>query len=114
MARSPKQTAAVLEELYPEQFGRDEHVSYRISWPELRGITGLPRLFLRYVSMVDKALRANGYVLVTFDNYFLIVGDQEFDHERMAPQRIVEPYIFDADDFDEDDELEETFVEFDD
>jgi len=107
MARSPKQTAAILEELYLEEFDGNECVFFRIGWPELRGITGLTRLYPRFISIVDRALRVNGYALVTFDNYFLVAGENDFDQERIVPPRIVEEYLFDADDDEFEDEEEE-------
>jgi hypothetical protein len=110
MVRSVSETARILAHLYDKSFGGDESERYRIGWPELRGIAGVKRLDGDFLRGVNDALMENGYLLVTCDNYFVVAGETDFARDRKVPQRLVERYLYEA----EDEELEDDCFEDDD
>lgn len=107
MARSVSETARILADLYDESFGGDESERYRIGWSELRGIAGVRRLDEDFLRGINDALLENGYLLVTCDNFLVVACEQNFSGTRRLPQRLVERYLYEA----EDDDLEDDCFE---
>ncbi len=105
MARTAAGTAKTLIEIYDETFRNDCMELYRITWPQLRLISGVPRLDNEYISSVNESLRDANYVIIPFDDYFVVARDTDFQTDRKVPDRIIENYI-DAPEDDYDEELE--------
>ena len=95
----------ILTCLYDETFANDSCEAFRITWPDLRGIAGVTKLTAGYLHRINQELNESGYTLVTFDNYLVIVQENDLTHLRLVPPRIVEEYLFDKDAVDEDYEL---------
>lgn len=98
MARSALETARILADLYDESFGGDESERYRLGWPELRGIAGVRRLDEEFLRGINDALPENGYLLVPCDNFLVVTCEQNFTGTRRLPQRLVERYLYEAED----------------
>jgi len=107
MARSVSETARILADLYDESFGGDESERYRLDWPALRGIAGVRRLDEDFLRRLNDALLENGYLLVTGDNFLVVTCEQNFSGTRRLPQRLVERYLYEA----EDEDLEDDCIE---
>ena len=104
MARSVSETARILADLYDESFGGDESERYRIGWSELRGIAGVRRLDEDFLRGINDALLENGYLLVTCDNFLVLACEQNFTGTRRLTQRLVERFLYEAEDEDLEDD----------
>lgn len=93
MARTAIATAKALLKIYDEDFRNDIGEIYRISWPQLRLVAGVPKLDREYISAVNKALHERNYTLIPFDDYLVVAQDIDFDADRQVPDRIIENYI---------------------
>ena len=102
MARTARQTANILTELYDESFANDAIEQFRIRWADLRGIAGVEKLGTGYVRAINHALNRSGYLLITLDNYLVVTQESDLDQIRLVPPRIVEQYRYEE----EDDDLE--------
>ena len=104
MARTASKTAQILDKLYFKYFESDDCERYRIGWGELRNIAGVKRLTTDYLTAIDNKLRSRGYLLITCDNYFVIAGEDDFNEERSVSQRLVEQYLYGAEEEPDDDD----------
>lgn len=104
MARPAANTARILSCFYDETFASDSCEAFRITWSDLRGIAGVTKLTTGYLRRINLELNDLGYTLIIFDNYMVIVQENDLSHIRMVPPRIVEGYLF-AKDMVEDYEL---------
>ncbi|MBV5339774.1 MAG: hypothetical protein J0665_09480 [Deltaproteobacteria bacterium] len=113
MARTARQTASILTELYDESFANDSIEQYRIMWNDLRGIAGVEKLSPGYLRIINRSLCRSGYLLITLDNYLVVTQESDLDNIRLVPPRIVEQYRYEEedDDLELDDEDEESEVE---
>ncbi len=100
MARTARQTANILTELYDESFGSDFIEQYRITWADLRGIAGVDKLHRGYLRMVNRSLIKSGYLMIQLDNYLVVTQESDLDQIRMVPPRIVEEYRYEEEDDD--------------
>jgi len=110
MARTAPKTAYILSELYEETFSSDSFEPFRITWADLRGIAGVAKLNDRYLNEIDQALSDNGFALIAFDNFLVVVRENDMTHFRLVPPRVVEQFLYDEeedDDFDDEDEDED-------
>jgi len=64
MARTAAETAEILQELYSETFANDSYEKFRITWSQLRLLSGKPRLTDSYLMYVNQVLEESGYILV--------------------------------------------------
>jgi len=96
MARTAEKTAQILTKLYKQQFDQDSLAPFRISWPQLRSIMAVPRLDEALLSNINAALSEMGQTLVPLNNFLLIAREDDFEHYRAIPDRIVEKYIPDG------------------
>jgi hypothetical protein len=111
MARTVRQTAFILSELYEETFSSESYEKFRITWSDLRGIAGVARLTSRYLGKVNQALSETGYTLISLDNFLVVAQETDLSDIRLVPPRIVEEYLYEEEtdpdvDYDEDDEIE--------
>lgn len=98
MARIPTETAEILTDLYNQNLGHDTLFQpFRITWPQLRSLAGVPRLNEDYLKDVSGALAETQHTLIHFDNYLLVAAEQDLSHYHMVPDRILEQYLPDAD-----------------
>ncbi len=102
MAQAQK-TAKTLIDIYDEYFAKVSCRRFRINWPELRSIAGIPKLTDEYLHEIQLALRKSGYTLIPLDNFLVVALESCFSTVRAVPPRIVERYLPDAevDDFDD-------------
>jgi len=108
MARSASKTAEILIELYEENFANESFEAFRITWQDLRGIVGVPKLTPTDLRRIDRELNYSGNVLIRFDNFLVVVQESDLKPLRLVPPRIVEQYLYDERvDSDEDEEEEE-------
>lgn len=111
MARTVRQTAFILSELYEETFSSESYEKFRITWTDLRGIAGVARLTSRYLGKVNQSLSETGYTLIPLDNFLVVAKENDLSDIRLVPPRIVEEYLYEEEDdpevnYDEDDEVE--------
>jgi len=107
MARTATKTASILSKLYEEGFSSDSYEPFSITWADLRGIAGVARLNGRYLNEIDQALNDTGHTLIKFDNFLVVVRENDMKHFRLVPPRVVEEFLYDEeedDDFDDEDE----------
>jgi hypothetical protein len=108
MARTATKTAHILSELYEDGFSSDSYEPFRITWADLRGIAGVAKLNGRYLNEIDRELNDCGHTLIKFDNFLLVTQESDMTHFRLVPPRVVEQFLYDQeeedDDFDDEDE----------
>lgn len=97
MARSAANTARILSCFYDETFANDSCEAFRINWSDLRGIAGVTKLTDGYLRRINLELNDSGYTMITFDNYLVVVQENDLAHIRLVPPRIVEEHLFDKD-----------------
>ncbi len=106
MARTAAETAGILSDLYGKQFGRDFSEPFRITWSQLRTLTGAAGgLSEKYLQEIDEELLENEYRLIPFNSYLVIMLDTELASFRKLPDRLLERYLFDLEDIELDDEM---------
>jgi hypothetical protein len=107
MARTARQTAGILTELYDERFANDSFEQYRITWADLRGIAGVEKLCSGYLRSINRKLNRSGYLLISLDNFLLVTQERDLESIRLVPPRIVEQYRYEEEDDPELDEVDE-------
>ncbi len=112
MERTVEETASILISLYDESFAGDSFKPFRMGWPELRSLAGVPKLTDELLWEIDLELKESGYFLFPLDNFVLVAQESDLSYIRPVPPRIVEQYLPDDDDdefldLDDDDDLEE-------
>lgn len=105
MARTAAETAHVLSKIFDVSFARDTYEKFRISWPQLRSLAGVSRLTPIYIRAVNHVLNDSEYSLVPFDNFLIVARESDFAEFRAVPDRVVESYLPDEEQ-DDDDDLE--------
>jgi hypothetical protein len=108
MARTAAETATILSELFIENFNQDYSEPFRITWPQLRYLSGVTRLRDNYLKEVNASLLENsGDNLIPLNNFLLVTRERDLEHFRMVPDRILEQHLPDdtekSDDNDDDD-----------
>lgn len=93
MARTTTETATILSDLYDENFANDSYEPFRITWPQLRSLAAVPRLDDSCLKGINTTLSETGHSLIPFDDFFLIVREQDLAHFRMVPDRVLEQYL---------------------
>jgi hypothetical protein len=93
MARTVAETAEILITMYGDQFKNDCIEMYRISWPQLRLVSGVPTLDSDYIAALNRTLIKGSFALIPFDDYFVIAHESDFKHDRQLPDRIIEKYL---------------------
>jgi len=93
MARTAAETANILSDLYDENFGRDEFEPFRISWPQLRSLSAVPRLSDDYLKEISVALSETDRTLIPCNDFLLITSEQDLSHYRMVPDRLLEQHL---------------------
>jgi len=93
MARTAAETATILSDLYDEDFAKDSYEPFRITWPQLRSLAAVPRLGNTYQKDINTTLSESGHTLIPFDDFFLVVREQDLAHYRMVPDRVLEQYL---------------------
>jgi Zn finger protein HypA/HybF involved in hydrogenase expression len=101
-----QKTAKTLIKIYDEYFGKVSCRRFRINWPELRSIAGIPKLTDEYLNEIQLALGKSGYILISLDNFLVVALESSFSTVRAVPPRIVERYLPDPEVDDYDDMLE--------
>lgn len=111
MARTAAKTANILTDLYNETFCSDSFEPFRITWPQLRSLAGVPRLNDTFLQKISAILAETNYCLVPFNDFLFVAEGQDLSHYRMVPDRILEKFLPDVEtpdggtaDEDEDDE----------
>ena len=113
MARTARQTAHILTDLYDESFSNDSYEQYRITWADLRGIAGVERLTAGYLRMINRLLNKSGHLLISLDNFLVVSQESDMEAIRLLPPRVAEQYLYEEEDDDPelDDEDEDPEVE---
>lgn len=111
MARTARQTAEILTELYDESFANDSYEQFRITWADLRGVAGVEKLTTDYLRSINRSLNRSSYNLITLDNFLVVTQESDLESIRLVPPRIAEQYRFEEEDDELDDEDEELEVE---
>jgi len=96
MAHTATETANNLSTLYEETFSGDFSEPFRITWPELRMMAGVPKLIDSYVTAINSDLSEQGLFLLPFNNYFLVARERDVRKFRRVPGRLLERFLFDA------------------
>ncbi len=112
MPHTAIETASILSLLYGKQFGGDFCEPFRVTWPQLRSLTGSLSLSEFYLKEIDETLLEEEYRLIPFNDFLVIMPDSQLETFRKIPDRLLESYIFEPEDIelgeyeDEDDEDE--------
>ena len=93
MTRPATETATILSDLYDENFANDSYEPFRITWPQLRSLAAAPRLDDSCLKDINTTLSETGHSLIPFDNFFLVVREQDLAHYRMVPDRVLEQHL---------------------
>lgn len=93
MARKVEETAEVLVKIYGDHFKNDFIECYKISWLQLRMISGVQSLDNDYIAALNMFLIKDGYAIVPFDDFFVMVSESDFSNDRQVPDRIIEKYL---------------------
>ena len=101
MARTALKTAEILTEFYHEAFCGDESEPFRISWPQLRSIAGVTKLSSNYLRRLNNVLNETKHFLLPLDGFLLVGEECDLTVFRVAPDRIVEEYLYDPEDDDD-------------
>ena len=96
MARTASETARILSEIFHLRFAQDFSEPFRMTWSQLRLLAGVPRLLDDFLKEIDSELSEHGNSLISMDNYLLIVGENDLDHYRMLPDKLLETYLPDG------------------
>lgn len=104
MARTAVETANILTQLHDASFDGDVMETYRIGWPELRFLAGVPKLTLEYLADINNALAEFCCALISFDDYLVVAQQNAFSHVRQVPARVLEQMLPDEGDFEIDDD----------
>lgn len=107
MSRTVFETASILSDLYDENFARDSYEPFRIIWPQLRSMSGVPKLTDTYIKDVNKALSDTKQFLLPFNEFLLVTKEQDLSSYRLVPDRLVEEHLTETDSDDEDLEIED-------
>jgi len=108
MARSAAETANILSNLFDENFNHDDAEPFRITWPQLRSLSGVSRLSDSYIKDINTALsESRGDILLPLNNFLLVTRERDLEHFRSVPDKLLEQYLPDdtgkAEDSDDDD-----------
>jgi hypothetical protein len=106
MAHSATETAVNLSKLYSETFADDYEEPFRVTWPELRLMAGVPKLTDAYLKAIGSDLLERDLFLLPFNNYFLIAKERDVRRFRRVPGRLLEQFLFDAGEARERDDIE--------
>ena len=93
MAQTVKETANILIRIYREQFKSDSVELYQITWPQLRLLSGVPRLDSDFIATLNRTLTKSGFTIIPFDDYFVVAHEADFKHDRQVPDRVIEKYL---------------------
>jgi hypothetical protein len=93
MARTTRQTARILAELYDETFGNDSCEPFRITWPQLCSLAGVPRLDDDVLKELDCALREQERLLIPCDEFLLVAAEVDLSRFRTVPDRMLEALL---------------------
>ena len=106
MARTSAETADILSELYNESFAKDSYEKFRITWSQLRLLSGTPKLTDNYLRAINRVLSESGYTLIPLDDFLVMAQESDFSDFRAVPDRIIERYLPDEenDDLESDDD----------
>ena len=105
MTRTAEATAKILSDLYEETFSRESYEPFRITWPQLRSIAGVPKLSEAIIKEINVAFADSDYCLLALSDSLLVVKEADLDRYRLVPDRFVEERLPDAEsDIEEDDD----------
>jgi hypothetical protein len=94
MARSAEETATILSELFNENFDQDYSEPFRITWTQLRSLSGVPRLSESYLKEINIALsKDRGDILLPLNNFLLVTRERDLEHFRAVPDRLLEQHL---------------------
>lgn len=96
MAHSATEAANNLSTLYEETFAGDFSEPFRITWPELRIMAGVPKLTSAYINAIGVDLSEQDLFLLPFNNFFLVARERDVRKYRRVPGRLLEQFMFDA------------------
>lgn len=105
MARTAEETATILSELFNENFNQDYAEPFRITWPQLRALSGVSRLSDTYLKAINIALSENSEdFLIPLNNFLLVTRERDLEHYRSLPDRLLEQHLADDSETDESDD----------
>jgi len=111
MARTAVKTANTLSLMYDESFDGEVMEMFRLGWPELRSLAGVPKLTEEYLADINRTLAESHYALIPLDDYLVVAMQGDFSHARKIPSRLLEQYLPEEEDIhyveEGDDELED-------
>lgn len=103
MARNAEETATILSELFSKNFDQDYSEPYRITWPQLRSLAGVPRLTDTFLKEINTSLSENrGDLLLPLNNFLLVTRERDLEHFRSIPDRLLEQHLPGAEDENDD------------
>ncbi|ABK99902.1 hypothetical protein [Pelobacter propionicus] len=93
MTRTAEETARILIKLFHLSFDQDYDEPYRLTWPQLRSLAAVPRLSDAFLKEVNTELSEYGRTLIVLNNSLLIARENDLDHYRFVPDRILEEFL---------------------
>jgi len=96
MTRTAEETARILSKLFHLSFDQDYDEPYRLTWPQLRSLAAVPRLSDAFLKEINAELSEYGRTLIVLNNSLLIARENDLDHYRLVPDRILEEFLPDG------------------
>ena len=87
---SAREIAAVLAELYGQEFGGARTGKYRISRKFLRQLTGRRRLTPELIHEIGDELFEHGFVIIDLESFFAVLHQRLFNSYRRVTSAAVE------------------------
>lgn len=94
MARTAEETATILSELFNEHFHQDYSEPFRITWPQLRSLSGVPRLNDNYLKDINtEHAKYSEHILLPLNNFLLVTRERDLELFRPVPDRLLEQHL---------------------
>lgn len=114
MTRTAEETARILSKLFYLSFNQNCYEPFRLTWPQLRSLAAVPRLNDAFLKEINTELSEYGKTLIVLNDSLLIARENDLDHYRLVPDRILEEFlpdgIDDSADNDDQDEPEDVDI----
>lgn len=90
--KTPKESAAVMAEIYGKAFGGKSSGAYRIGRDALKNITGRPMYHQTLIEDIADWLIEHGLILIDRDAYFVIMRPTVLDEIRETSDDVLAAY----------------------
>ena len=100
--KTAEQMAEIIDEIYEEKFGGKSRGRFQISRSTFRRLAGRKNLRDSYIEEVADECLELGYVLVPLGDIIAIIEERVMLNYRKVPKSIINSYLIEDEDSDED------------